>query len=384
MIGEKWSLNNKERVMGVVVMGVGICGSFPASGGLSYRELIAKAATMAYEDAGVTAEQIDGAVSCEEDFNSGYSISDEYVPDQIGMVRKPVYTVGGDFLQGIASAVMQINTGRFNILVVESYSKASNIMTKDEILHFALDPTYNRFGVSPHYLAGIEMQQFLENSNYGEEDVAEIAAYNRSRALDNPLACYASKLDGNDVLDSRTIASPVTELMMARPADAAVVVVLASEAAAGDCPQEPVFISGTGWASGNSLIERRAHDTSDGTDLAARMAYEEAGISVPEEQFDVAYVSDLYAHRQLMHLDALGISTNFLPFVNPDGGSQAMGDLFEANGGARFYDAVKQLRGQAGTHQVEGAKTALLHGWRGIPTDTCAVVVLDAKGGSNE
>ena len=134
MIGENWSLNNKERVMGVVVMGVGICGSFPASGGLSYRELIAKAATMAYEDAGVTAEQIDGAVSCEEDFNSGYSIADEYVPDQLGMVRKPVYTIGGDFLQGIASAVMQINTGRFNILVVESYSKASNIMTKDEIL----------------------------------------------------------------------------------------------------------------------------------------------------------------------------------------------------------------------------------------------------------
>lgn len=370
--------------MGVVVMGVGICGTFPASGGLSYREMIAKAATMAYEDAGVKAEQIDGAVSCEEDFISGYSISDEYVPDQLGMVRKPVYTVGGDFLQGIASAVMQIQTGQFKTLVVESYSKASNILTKDEILHFALDPAFNRFGVSPHYLAGIEMQQFLESSAYCEEDVAEIAAYNRSRAIGNPLACYSSNVEADDILGSRLISSPVTELMIARPADAAVVVVLGSEEAAQECPQSPVFVSGTGWSSGNSIIERRAHDNSDGTELAARMAYEEAGISVPEQELDLAYVSDLYAHRQLMHLDALGISSNFLPQVNPDGGSQAMGDLYEANGGARFYDAVKQLRGQAGSHQVQDAKTALLHGWRGIPTDTCSVVVLDAEGGNNE
>jgi len=370
--------------MGVVVMGVGICGSFPASGGLSYREMIAKAAAMAYEDAGVKAEQIEGAVSCEEDFNSGYSIADEYVPDQLGMVRKPVYTIGGDFLHGIASAAMQIRTGRFKMLVVESYSKASNIMNKDELLHFALDPAYNRFGVSPHFLAGIEMQQFLENSMFSEEDVAEIAAYNRSRALGNALAPYAAKLSAGDVLRSRSIASPVTELMMARPADAAVVVVLGDEEAAAECPQEPVYISGTGWASGNSIIERRGHDASDGTIMAAGMAYEEAGISSPEDEFDVAYLSDLYAHRQLMHMEALGLSTNFLSFINPDGGSQAMGDLYEANGGARFYDAVKQLRGQAGSHQIEGARTALLHGWRGVPTDSCAVIVLDANGGSHE
>jgi acetyl-CoA C-acetyltransferase len=81
--------------MGVAVMGVGICGAFPASDGLSYRELIARAATMAYQDAGIAPEEVDGAVSVEEDFVSGYSIADEYVPDQIGMALKPVYTVCG-------------------------------------------------------------------------------------------------------------------------------------------------------------------------------------------------------------------------------------------------------------------------------------------------
>ncbi|MCP4547281.1 MAG: hypothetical protein GY835_12550 [bacterium] len=370
--------------MGVVVMGVGICGSFPSSGGLSYRELIAKAAATAYEDAGLEPEQIDGAVSCEEDFISGYSISDEYVPDQLAMVRKPVYTITGDFLHGLSSAVMQIRTGRFKTLVVQSYCKASNIMTKDEIVHFALDPTYNRFGVSPHYLAGIEMQQFIDSSGHSAEDIAEIAAFNRSRAMANPLAPYGAKLTGDDVIASRPLATPVTELMFARPADAAVVIVIGNEEAAQEMANDPIYISGTGWGSGNSIIERRAHDISEGTLVAAKMAYEEAGISVPQNEVDIAYVSDLYAHRELMHMDALGLNTDFLPFINPDGGSQGMGDLMEANGGARFYDAVRQLRGNATGHQVVGAKTALLHGWRGIPTDSAAVVVLDAEGGDNE
>ena len=46
--------------MKIVVMGVGICGAFPVSGGLSYREMIARAASMAYEDAGIEAWQLDG------------------------------------------------------------------------------------------------------------------------------------------------------------------------------------------------------------------------------------------------------------------------------------------------------------------------------------
>lgn len=366
--------------MGVVVLGVGFCGSFPTSSGLSYRELIARAATMAYQDAGISPEQIDGAVTVEEDFISGYSIADEYTPDQIGMVRKPIYTVPGDFLQGIGSAAMQIRTGQFKTVVVASYSKASNVLTKDEVLHFAFDPIFNRLGVTPHYLAGIEMQQFLSGSNFTMVDVAELSAKSRNTALSNPLAPYASRVNTGDVIGARPVASPVTELMMARPADAAVVVVLGAESAMSDSTRKPVYLSGTGWSSGNSIIERRDHGISAGTALAAKMAYEEAGIENPDAEIDVAYVSDIYAHRALMHMEALGLSSDMLPFVNPDGGAQAGGDLFEATSGARFFDAVRQLRGEAGVHQIEGAERALVHGWRGVPTDTCAVVILEGEG----
>ncbi len=366
--------------MSVVVMGVGFCGSFPTSTGLSYREMIKRAATAAYDDAGLTAEEIDGAVSVEEDFVSGYSIADEYVPDQLGMVCKPVYTIPGDFLHGLSSAVMQLNTGRFKTVAVQSYVKSSNILTKDELLHFSLDPVFNRFGVSPHYLAGIEMQQFLACTDYQESDVAEVAARNRRAALGNPLAPWGARIDALDVLSSRPLATPVTEQMFARPADAAVVVVLGIGEEMLERTAKPVYVAGTGWGSGNSIIERRDHCVSAGTAVAAEIAYKEANIELPSDEIDVFYMSDLYAHRQLMHMDALQLSPDCLPYTNLDGGSLGTGDLFEANGGARFYDAVRMLRGEAGAHQVDDAEVALVHGWRGLPTDSAAVVILEGEG----
>lgn len=363
--------------MKIAIMGVGFCGAFPVSGGLSYREMIARAASMAYADAGIEASELDGAVSCEEDFLSGYSIADEYVPDQLGVQRKSVYTITGDFLHGLCSAVMQLRTGRFKLLAVQSYSKASNMLTKDELLHFAFDPTWNRLGVTPHYLAGIEMQQFIRASDFTEEEIADLVVLNKKKAVGNSLAPYGGLTTVEDVLAARPVATPLTEPMIARPVDGAVVMVVGAEDVL-DTARKPVYISGTGWGSGNSIIERRDHFMSEGTAIAAAEAYREAGVVSPTKDFDAVYVSDLYPHRALMHLAAMQYDDERYTTVNPDGGSLAMGDLLESNGGARLYDAVRQLRDEAGPHQIKGASRIAVQAWRGLPTDTCAVVVLDA------
>lgn len=359
--------------MGVAIMGVGYCGFTITSTALSYREMIVRAARAAYRDAGVRIDQIDGAVSVEEDLVSGYSISDEYVPDQLGMVRKPVYTICGDFLHGLCSAVMQINTGRFDILVVEAYSKASNVLSKDELLRFAYDPVFNRFGVSPHYLAGIEMRSLLVETGVDLLDVAGVVVKNRENAMANPAAPHGAVVELEQVLAARPVAEPLNDAMIARHADGAVVVVLGRDEVAREHSSSPVFIAGTGWGSGNSILERREHHFSEGTAVAADLAYGEAGVSAPAGEIDAFYVSDLYAHRELMHRDALGIGDADSTIVNPAGGALGGGDLFEATGGARLLEAVAQLRGEAETERV------LVHGWRGLPTDSCAVVILDSE-----
>lgn len=365
--------------MGVSVMGVGITGPVPTSDGLSYRELIARAARMAYQDAGIEPEQLDGAVSVEEDFISGYSIADEYVPDQLGVVRKPVYTINGDFLHGFGSAVMQIATGRYDVLVIEAYSKASNVLEKDELLHFAYDPVFERLGVSPHYLGSIEMQRYLDGSDYELLDVAEVVRRNRDQAVGNPAAPYGTTLTIDDVLDARPVATPLTDLMFARHADAAVCIVVGTDALADENSRNPVRVLGTGWGSATSIVQRRDLEGSVGTAVAARQALDEAGIQDCAVACDVFYLSDLYAHRQLMHMDAMGFGEEKLPLINPDGGALGGGDLFEATGGARMVDAVRQIRGEAGAHQFPQVDTAFVHGWRGLPTDSCAVAVLGSE-----
>jgi len=345
--------------MGVSVMGIGFIGAVPTSDGLSYRELIARAARMAYQDAGIEPEQLDGAVSVEEDFVSGYSIADEYVPDQLGVVRKPVYTINGDYLHGFGSAVMQIQTGRYDMLV--------------------FDTIFERLGVSPHYLGSIEMQRYLDGSEYDLADVAEVVRRNREQAVANPAAPYGTTLTIEDVLDGRPVATPLTDLMFARHADAAVCIVIGTDRKAAEHSRSPVAVLGTGWGSADSIVSRRDLEGSVGTAVAARGAFAEAGIEDPATGCDVFYLSDLYAHRQLMHMDALGFGGEMLPLINPDGGALGGGDLFEATGGVRLVDAIRQIRGEAGAHQLPHVETAFVHGWRGLPTDSCAVAVLGSE-----
>jgi acetyl-CoA C-acetyltransferase len=47
--------------------------------------------------------------------------------------------------------------------------------------------------------------------------------------------------------------------------------------------------------------------------------------------------------------------------VNPDGGLKAKGHPVGATGAVMAYEMFKQLRGEAGRHQVKGAEYGLAH-----------------------
>ncbi len=92
------------------------------------------AAKKAYADAGVDVrEDVGSFVCCAEDFWEGNSISDEYAPDQLRSKVRPLFTVSGDGLLGLAHAYMHIMAGVSDIVVVESHSKLSDVETKSMI-----------------------------------------------------------------------------------------------------------------------------------------------------------------------------------------------------------------------------------------------------------
>jgi acetyl-CoA C-acetyltransferase len=377
----------------VAIVGVGYSGFRSMTPDLSYKELMYEAAAKAYEDAGVDPQRdIQSFVSVAEDFNEGTSIFDEYVPDQIGGVLKPVHTIAGDGIHGLIAAYMQVLTGAMDIVMVEAHSKASNMLTPNDLQAFAMEPIYNRpLGADPVFIAGMEMNRYLHRTGTTEAQCAQVVVKNRGNGFLNPSAAYGARLDLEMVLGSETVAYPLKKLEISSHADGAIVIVLASGDVAEDLTDLPVWIKGVGWCSETPSLETRDWEGATYARKSAEMAYRTAGIRNPWQEIDFAEVDDTFAYKELQHMEALGLcregEAGYLlqegeteldgqfP-INPSGGSLGLGHLLDASGLARVLEVVIQLRGEAGARQLEDVESGMAFGWRGIPTTSGATVVL--------
>lgn len=375
----------------VAVVGIGETGNAESKESVSYKEIMFEAALRAYDDAGVDARKdVESCVNAAEDFWEGISIADEYTPDQLGVAMKPVCTVGGDGLHAFATVYMQIAAGLFDIGIVEAHSKMSDVVSPNHIMDLGYDPVYARpLGLTPHFVAGLEMRRFMEDRGIGRETMSLVVEKNRRNALRNPLAAYGTGLSAADVDVSAPVADPLRTLDIAPWADGATVVVLASERGARRLRGEPVWVRGLSWSSDTPALDSRHWGQSKYASSSAKKAFQMSRLRTGE--IDVAEVDDTYSYKELQHLEALGLvgageagpmleagafaSNGHLP-VNPSGGTLGMGNTIEMNGLSRLCEVVKQIRGQAGARQVTDARNGLAFAWRGVPTQTGACVIL--------
>ena len=376
----------------VAIIGIGYTSLQPTTPLRSFKELTFEAAQKAYADAGIPFNEIDSFVTCAEDFNEGISIFDEYTPDQLGAVQKPMHTLTQDGLHGIADAVMQIRSGIAETAVVEAHSKASNLLTPDWLLDYATDPVYNRpLGFNPQALAALDMNLFLNQTGISADRCAAIVAKNRTHALANPIAAYPLAITPTNVKSSPYFAYPLREAEVAKHADGAVVLILANKNKASKSHAKPIWVLGTGMANDSPTLESREWGKALYAEVAAKHAYKQAAIEDPRK-IDLFEVDDTYAYKELQHLAALGLYREPAAAVralesgetqikgktpvNVSGGALGMGLALEASGLYRVVELVLQLRGQAGPRQLARAKIGLALSWRGVPTTSGAVVIL--------
>jgi acetyl-CoA C-acetyltransferase len=286
---------------------------------------------------------------------------------------------------------MQILAGLFDIVAVEAHSKVSDIVDISPVYDLALDPIYTRpLGLNANFIVGLEMNRYLHTSGATSQDCKKVVEKNRRNAISNDLAIKsANSKSSNDISDS--ISYPLTRNDVAPLADGAAVVVLAVEDAAKNLRDDPIWIKGAGWASDSPTLETRDWDKATYAELASKQAYRQAKVRDPAREIQLAEVDDTYSYKELQHTEALGLTSQSsahqmlgqgvfdlggrLP-VNPSGGSIGMGHTLEMSGLVRVVELVKQLRGDAGKHQVHDAQTGIALAWRGIPTASGAVVVL--------
>lgn len=377
----------------VAIIGVGVMAARPSSEHLSFKEMMFETAQKAYADAGIDAHEIESFVTCAEDLSEGISIFDEYTPDQLGALQKPMHTLTQDGLHGIADAVMQIRSGLVGLAVVEAHSKQSNLENPNALLDYALDPVYNRpLGFNPQMIAGLEMNCFLHSTRITQAKCARVAAKNRTHALKNIAAAYPMNLRPEDVEASPYLCYPLREAETAKSADGCVVMVLAGESRTKSEKARPIWIRGVGFANDSPTLESRNWIEARYVRNSAAMAYRQAGINDPANEIDIFEVDDSYAYKELQHLLALGISSqaavtrsvdgngaNRKLNVNVSGGSLGIGHTHEASGLYGLAEIVFQLRGDAGPRQVDKAKVGLAQSWRGVPTTSGAVVILGVE-----
>jgi acetyl-CoA C-acetyltransferase len=344
----------------VGIVGIGWAGFSPTTDGISYKELMFEAARRAYADAGVDPRtEVDSFVAASEDLQEGTSIFDEYVPDQLGAVQRPVHTVAGDGLHALATGVMLIRSGIAKTVAVEAHSKASDVRTQGRIDRFAMDPVLNRpLGLSALALAGLEMRRYLHESGRSVDECLETARRNRAHAAENARASY-SRADGDE-----PVFDPLTSSQIARPVDGGIVMVLAGD---GRTNRNTVWVDGVGWGNDSPTVESRDWGRPGYVAAAANAAFERAGISA--DDVDLAEVDDTFAYKQLQHLEAMGLSRLAADQVNLSGGALGEGYLHEATGLARALACVELLRATEG-------KTAVAQSWRGVPSTSAAVAVM--------
>jgi acetyl-CoA C-acetyltransferase len=307
--------------------------------------------------------------------------------------------LGEDGIYSLFAGYMEVMSDPSQVVVVASVQKASERdpdgLGYQKLIADSMEPVFSRpvcksvpnlLGLEP-VLAAMEARAFMDRTGLSEEDLAEVAVKNLN--MDN--VTKDSGPDKKTVLKSDMLSWPIRKMTKAKEADAACAVILASEKRAKDLQNEPVFISGIGWCSDKSHFPFREQGVFRETKWAARQAYKMAGIRRPDREIDLAEVSDWYAHRELIHCEALGLcgsdeikgsvadkrfqKEGSLP-VNVSGGLLGRGNAVGTSGLIRVAQVVQQIRGQANGVQVPGVGVGLAHSWGGIPTATAGVAIL--------
>ena len=288
----------------------------------------------------------------------------------------PIYDVeagcasGGAALQLGAASVA---SGQYDRVLVFGIEK----MPKGIIRSSFFAPWQEAAGLSPApAFFALRAQRLLADTGLTEHHLAQVVVKNRRHGVANPDAMFTKAVSAEEVLASRMICPPLTLFMLCSPNEGAAAVVLERSAnglrLAGISLRSHLPGSVLGEDSPLSGIDDDA--ITPPTTLAAQDAYAQAGLG--PDDVDVVECQDTDAARELLAWAELGLcapgdqaavlvegdaDVGGRRPVNPSGGLLSKGEPLGASALGQVVELVRQLRGDAGDRQVDGARVGLAH-----------------------
>jgi acetyl-CoA acetyltransferase len=335
--------------------------------------LMALAAKRAVQDAGLGLGDVDGLFTS----SSYYAMPTLTLGEYLGLHPRYVDStgIGGcSFVAHVGHAAAAIAAGLCEVALV-AYGSTQRSDRGRLVSMAEWSPYEQPYGLI-HPVSAFGMIAHRHMAQYGttSEQLAQVAVQARQWALRTPDAPYPTPLTVDDVLASPVISSPLHKLDCCLVTDGGGAVVVTSAERARDLRRPPVYLLGTGEAQNHRNVSQMPDLTATEAARSAERAFAMAGRS--HGDVDTAHVYDAFTISLLVLLEDLGFCPKGEggPFV-AQGSIGPGGDLpVNTNGGGLSYchpgmlsmfllvEAVRQLRGEAGDRQVEGATTSLVHG----------------------
>ena len=363
---------------------------------VSLTGLVREAALAALADAGVGWADVDAVVIGKApDMFEGVMMPELYLADALGAAGKPMLrvhtagSVGGSTAIVAAHLVMAGVHRRVLTVAFEKQSDGDAMWALTMRTPFQLPVVAGAGG----YFAPI-VRSYIARSGAPADVGVQVAVKDRRNALHNPYAhLRLEDISAEKVLESPMLWDPIRYLECCPSSDGACAMVVAAEDAVNGAAAPPAWIHATAMRSEPTMFAGRDEvDPRAGRECAAEL-YRQAGIRDPRREIDVAEVYVPFSWFEPMWMENLGFAARDegwtmtatgvtaldgdLP-VNPSGGVLSSNPI-GASGMLRFAEAAMQVRGQAGEHQVDGARLALGHAYGGGSQFFSMWIVSDRK-----
>jgi acetyl-CoA C-acetyltransferase len=232
----------------------------------------------------------------------------------------------------------------------------------------------NQYGTTPEDL----MHVTIKNHNNGAlnpkaqmkgtiSDIMEQRAA-KARERGKPVPSWADEMEYlHDDGYNSVIAWPLRLLDCCPITDGAACVLLVAEDIARNFTDNPIYVIGSGQASGHALHDRDTLTSIPGTKIAAQQAYDMA--NVEPSDIKIAEVHDCFTIAEVMAIADLGFfepgreaataaaegktALDGVKPVNTSGGLKCKGHPAGASGSAMVGEIFTQMRGEAGARQVK-------------------------------
>ena len=371
--------------MKVGIVGIGH-GRFGRRDDVTVQELAFEPFKEALDDSEMEKKDIDATViGSSPEYHKQRSISG-VIAEYIGMNPQPTWLTEAACASGsaaIKTAYGLIKGGVHDVVAVLGVQKMLELSTPEilALMGRVGDVQWESiFGTTfPGYYA-LYANRHMHEYGTKPEHLAMVAVKNHEYGAMNPKALFQKAITLEKAMSSEMVAYPLRLYDCCANADGAACVILANEEKAKKISDTPIWIEAAATASAPMSILRRETLTSLPSAVeASRQAYKMARIE--PKDVDVADVHDCFTIAEIMAYEDLGFTEKgkggkFIEEgqskiggkvpINVDGGLKSKGHPVGATGVSMAVEMVKQLRGEAGKRQINGAEIGLTHNVGGI------------------